>query len=173
MVRRFVTSSSWRNCYNVATRSKTRPLSSLWPESPKSPKSSSSTKTTVPNDNDNSKIHSTSITRYRASSSNSGRDASCEDGERTVPVIIPYSQSLPSVGYQWCDRCQIRAHAFQKPCRDDDGDDDACAALPAGTICPSAERYFQQQRNAMLRLAVVVFTVPTVVPPLLAALSGF
>ena len=37
MVRRFVTSSSWRNCYNVATRSKTRPLSSLWPNPPNPP----------------------------------------------------------------------------------------------------------------------------------------
>lgn len=95
-----------------------------------------------------------------------------DDQKKSAPIIIPYSQSLPSRGHQWCDKCQIRAHAFQKPCHRVAHGMDACSALPAGTICPSAERYFRQQRNVMIGLAAVVFTVPTVVPPLMAAMSG-
>lgn len=83
----------------------------------------------------------------------------------TAPIILPYSQSLPSVGHEWCTRCQIRAHAFQKPLRTarSSNKDDACAALPTGMICPPARRYFRQQRNFMLSVATIVFVMPAVV----------
>ena len=157
MLRQSITSIARRSCCRG-----TRSFSSLWPESPKPSESKTSP---VPNRSDR-------VTRHGAN-----HDDDEDDKKRSAPVIIPYSQSLPSAGYQWCDKCQIRAHAFQKPCTSvgqrRTTDDDACAALPAGTLCPSARRYFRQQRNVMIGMAAVVFTVPSVVPPLLAAMSGF
>ena len=65
------------------------------------------------------------------------------------------------------------AHSFQKAT----GRAVACTALPAGTICPSARRYFRQQVQVMVGLGAVVFCVPTIVStvyaPIVAALSGF
>ena len=95
-----------------------------------------------------------------------------DDDHKSAPVIIPYSQSMPCPGHQWCTKCQIRAHAFQKPNHQVGTAYDACAALPAGTICPSAARYFRQQRNVMLGMATIVFLVPSAVQAVLAALAG-
>ena len=94
--------------------------------------------------------------------------------KKSAPILIPYSQSLPSLGHQWCSRCEIRAHAFQKPCHQaGTPPHDACAALPAGTICAPAKRYFRQQRNFMLGMAAIVFVVPSIVSAVWPALPSW
>lgn len=76
-------------------------------------------------------------------------------------MLIPYSQSLPEPGHDWCPRCEIRCRKFQKPVHViGKAGADACAQLPDNEMCAPAWRYFTQQRDLMLGIMTVVFVVP-------------
>jgi hypothetical protein len=77
-----------------------------------------------------------------------------------LPVIIhPYSQSLPSRGYEWCSRCGIRSHEFEKRL----GEQHACLDLPRripllrSGICGGAKSYYRQQMNYMFLMTAAIF----------------
>jgi hypothetical protein len=103
------------------------------------------------------------ITVNKDINTNNNTSKTSSSSSKSAPVILPYSQSLPTVGHTWCSKCEIRAHAFQKPCHQIGTRYDTCAALPDGAICQSAQNYFRQQRNVMLALAAIVFVVPNIV----------
>jgi hypothetical protein len=68
----------------------------------------------------------------------------------------PYSGSLPSPGYEWCTRCNIRCHKFQKNI----GQHNACLESPrlfGLGICGAAKNYWKQQRYKMTAFAVLCF----------------
>lgn len=70
--------------------------------------------------------------------------------------VRPYSDSLPSPGYEWCDRCQIRTHKFQKP----QGQHNACLDTPRFFglgVCTPARKYYQQQVTNMIFLSLFCF----------------
>jgi hypothetical protein len=70
--------------------------------------------------------------------------------------IRPYSDSLPSPGSEWCSRCQIRTHHFQKP----QDQHNACLDTPrlfGLGVCASARQYYQQQVAHMVFLSLFCF----------------
>jgi len=70
--------------------------------------------------------------------------------------IRPYSDSLPSPGYEWCERCQIRTHKFQKP----RGYHNTCLDAPrlfGWGVCGPARQYYQQQVTHMIFLSLFCF----------------
>jgi hypothetical protein len=71
--------------------------------------------------------------------------------------IRPYSDSLPSPGYEWCSRCQIRTHKFQKPLgQQNNGCLEAPRLFGLG-VCGSARQYYQQQVTHMIFLSLFCF----------------
>ena len=71
----------------------------------------------------------------------------------------PYSASLPEPGYEWCSRCGIRTHEFQKRI----GEHHACLNLPRripllrSGICGKAKNYWRNQIQGMILLSAAVF----------------
>lgn len=72
--------------------------------------------------------------------------------------VRPYSDSLPSAGYEWCPRCQIRTHRFQKPIGQHNSCLDAPRLFGLG-VCRPAKQYYQQQVNHMIFLTLFTFAV--------------
>ena len=98
-------------------------------------------------------------------------------------VVRPYSASLPTPGHEWCQRCHIPLHRFQKPI----GVPHSCSAIDPHPyrrvfrhpilvprrprqgpfrfwgssyyhrLCPPAQQYYQQQVVWMMGIALVCF----------------
>lgn len=71
-------------------------------------------------------------------------------------IVRPYSDSLPSEGYEWCTRCSIRCHNLQKKI----GYQNACLDSPrlfGLGICSAAKKYWQKRVYSMVALATICF----------------
>ena len=81
---------------------------------------------------------------------------SIHDNSNHRNSIHPYSDSLPSPGHEWCSRCGIRTHAFQKP----KDSHNPCLDFPrlfGFGVCTAAKQYYQRQVTSMLLLSIFVF----------------
>lgn len=93
---------------------------------------------------------------YHSRSSNNHHDNNTTT--TNANVIRPYSESLPSPNHEWCSRCQIRLHRFQKPI----GKHNACLDAPrlfGWGICRPARNYYQNQCLHMISLSLACFLV--------------
>lgn len=72
------------------------------------------------------------------------------------PYIRPYSESLPTKGYEWCTRCNIRCHKFEKKI----GQHNACLDSPrlfGLGICRPAKNYLVRQMFTVIALGSICF----------------
>jgi hypothetical protein len=102
------------------------------------------------------------ISRRRRSDNSNRR----HDSNSNPKIILPYSNSLPERGYDWCRRCGIRSHEFQKKI----GEHDPCQDLPqripflrSGT-CKGAQNYWRRHIQAMIFFTVGVFSIEALLP---------
>lgn len=72
--------------------------------------------------------------------------------------VKPYSQSIPSPGHNWCSRCNIRCHSFQKPINEHNACLDSPQLFGLG-ICDPAKQYWMRQTNAMVAMFIMCFVV--------------
>jgi hypothetical protein len=90
-----------------------------------------------------------------SSSSNSNKNNNIKEPLR------PYSGSLPSPGYEWCQRCNIPSKKLQKaigqhnPCLDRRPGGGGAPLLEG--ICPAARHYYQQQFTHMFFFTALCF----------------
>jgi hypothetical protein len=70
--------------------------------------------------------------------------------------IRPYSESLPSPGFAWCERCHIQSHVFEETL----GAHNTCLDRPrlfGLGVCHPAKQYFRQQVTYMAFLGALCF----------------
>lgn len=93
------------------------------------------------------------------------RNFSSSPSHPTNNHIRPYSGSLPSPGYEWCQRCHIPCRRLQKAIpvessstlntNHSSGSTDACMNMPG--ICAAARQYYQRQLTNMAFLTALCF----------------
>mmetsp|Transcript_19438 Transcript_19438/g.29990 ORF Transcript_19438/g.29990 Transcript_19438/m.29990 type:complete len:154 (-) Transcript_19438:57-518(-) len=94
--------------------------------------------------------------------------------KKTPQIVRPYSDSLPRPGYEWCSRCGIRTHNFQKRV----GEHHPCLDLPRpiwflqSGMCENARQYYRNQMNVFLVLSVTLFGVIPAVDILVGRTTG-
>ena len=108
--------------------------------------------------------------RYSCTSSVWMRDdRSSSSSSSSSGPLFPYSNSLPSPGYEWCRKCHVPSRHLQKVI----GKPDPCHQLPSLPVlgdfywsyCEPARHYYRQQFMTMMLLALVCFvSVPSSSP---------
>ena len=103
------------------------------------------------------KICSPAIASFRKRTMMSG-----DQGKKKSPQVFrPYSASLPESGHEWCSRCGIRTHEFQKRI----GKQNSCKQLPRripllrSGICGRAQQYWRRQAKVMIIVTAAIFCI--------------